>query len=40
MLQGTVSQYVRHKAECPVMLVPGSSPAPQRGDQLKGDVPR
>ena len=40
MLPGTVSQYVRHKAECPVMLVPSSSPAPQPGDQLKGDVPQ
>ena len=25
MLPGTVSQYVLHKAECPVMLVPSAS---------------
>ena len=40
MLPGTVSQYVLHKAECPVMLMPGSSSPPQPADQPKGDVPR
>ena len=40
MLPGTVSQYVLHKADCPVMLVPSSSPATQPTDQPKGDVPR
>ena len=40
MLPGTVSQYVLYKADCPVMLVPSSSSAPQPTDQPKGDVPR
>jgi hypothetical protein len=40
MLPGTVSQYVLHKAECPVMLVPSASPAPQPADQSKGEAPR
>ena len=40
MLPGTVSQYVLHKADCPVMLVPSSSSAPPPADQPKGDVPR
>ena len=40
MLPGTVSQYVLHKAECPVMLVPSASPAPQPADQPKGEAPR
>ena len=40
MLPGTVSQYVLHKAECPVMLVPSGSPAPQPADQPKGEALR
>jgi len=40
MLPGTVSQYVLYKADCPVMLVPSGSSAPQTTDQPKGDVPR
>ena len=40
MLPGTVSQYVLHKAECPVMLVPSGGPASQPADQPKGEAPR
>jgi nucleotide-binding universal stress UspA family protein len=40
MLPGTVSQYVLHKADCPVMLVPGSNSAPRPASQPEGDVPR
>ena len=40
MLPGTVSQYVLHKAECPVMLVPSGGPASQPADQPKGEALR
>ena len=31
MLPGTVSQYVLHKAECPVMLMPGNGAGTDTG---------
>ena len=40
VVPGTVSHYVLLKAECPVMVVPGSSPAAAAGRPAEGGGPR